>query len=103
MERTKRAIGTRRKMGKLDELRREVDRIDAEIVRLLNERARQALLIGCEKQRNQAPIEDSLREEEVIARAQQANGGPLDNGSLAAIYRSIIRACAGVQRASRAE
>ncbi|NQT93400.1 MAG: chorismate mutase [Lentisphaerae bacterium] len=81
----------------LDELRDEVDRVDGELVRLLNERAGLAASIGDEKRRNAAPIHDPVREDAVIERITSASGGPLDDEAVRAIYRAIIRECSRIQ------
>jgi chorismate mutase / prephenate dehydratase len=81
----------------LEDLRREIDRVDAELVRLLNERARQAVGIGREKQRRGAPVLDPAREAAVLERVRELNRGPLSDAALSAIYRKILEACAGIQ------
>jgi chorismate mutase/prephenate dehydratase len=87
-------------MAELKDLRRRIDGIDAELVRLLNERAAAAVLIGLAKREGRAPIHDRAREEEVLGRVRSANRGPLTASALEEIYRKIIRACSVVQRAS---
>ena len=63
----------------LEEMRKRIDEVDEEIVRLLAERIRQSQLIGREKQKNSKPVEDAAREEKVlshiaaIARAEQVD------------------------------
>jgi len=84
-------------MTRLDELRQNVDVIDRQIVRLLNERARQAIMVGEEKRAGNAPIQDAAREEAVVERAVQANGGVLSAEAVTRIYRAIIEECTAVQ------
>ncbi len=61
----------------LEDLRKKIDETDAEIVRLLAERIRDAEEIGREKQKEGKPVEDLSREEKVLANvrklAEQAN------------------------------
>jgi chorismate mutase/prephenate dehydratase len=61
----------------LEDLRKKIDKTDAEIVRLLAERIRTAEAIGREKQKQGKQVENLGREEEVIANvrrlAEQAN------------------------------
>ena len=81
----------------LDELRRIIDGIDNDLVELLNARASCALSIGREKENKGAPVHDPQREGEVLSRVKQVNAGPLEDDSLATIYREIISACLRVQ------
>jgi len=83
---------------KLEELRKEIDRIDQELVRLLNERARCAVNIGEEKKKGQAPVHDPAREDEVLERIRSLNSGPLDGSAIDGIYRAIIAECARIQK-----
>lgn len=58
--------------GKLKELRADIDEVDNEICQLIAERAELARQIGREKRALGMPIENKEREEEVIARCEQA-------------------------------
>ena len=75
----------------IDDCRGEIDRIDGELLRLLNRRALLALEIGEMKARAGLPLKDEGREREVLSRSSRANGGPLADGSVARIFRRIIR------------
>ena len=81
----------------LDELRRKIDEIDGEIVGLLNERLRNALQIGKEKEKEGIVAHDPAREDEVLSRVQELNGGPLSEEAVKAIYSQIISACREAQ------
>jgi chorismate mutase-like protein len=81
----------------LEDLREQIDRLDEELLRLLNERARQAVRIGREKQKRGAPVLDPVREDAVLERVRKLNGGPLSDAAVKAIYRGILAACAGIQ------
>lgn len=72
----------------LSELRDKIDVIDAEIVRLLNERANLAKKVAAAK--GGGPKFAPAREEQVITNVLKANTGPFANVSLVAIYREII-------------
>jgi chorismate mutase/prephenate dehydratase len=74
----------------LDALRSEIDALDREIVDLLNRRARLGLEAGAAKSRSGRPITDSEREREVLVRVAMANGGPLPQDALLALYRQLI-------------
>ena len=75
----------------IEDCREEIDRIDGELLRLLNRRALLALEIGEMKARAGLPLKDEGREREVLSRSSVANAGPLGNGSVARIFRRIIR------------
>ena len=79
------------------ELRNEIDKIDAKLVHLLNERARRAVEIGIEKKRDGASVHDRAREDQVLERVRDLNSGPLDNEAISRIYREIISACINAQ------
>ncbi len=75
---------------KLENLRKEMDEIDGEIVRLLNERAKIARKIGLVKTQAGLPIVDADREEAILRRVAHENGGYLEDDALVRIYRKII-------------
>jgi chorismate mutase/prephenate dehydratase len=74
----------------LQRLRSEIDELDAQIVHLLNKRARLGLQAGKTKIRNGRPVGDSEREREVLIRVAMANEGPFPQDALLAIYRQLI-------------
>jgi chorismate mutase/prephenate dehydratase len=82
----------------LDEIRKRIDDVDEEIVRLLAERIRQSQLIGREKQKNSKPVEDAAREEKVIAHvAAIARAEQVDENEIRNIYRQIFKSSKSVQ------
>lgn len=80
-------------------LRRQVDRIDAQLVRLLNRRARLALEIGQVKQQRRRPVYDARREALVLRHVTGANRGPLSAGAVRRIFAAILHECRQRQRA----
>lgn len=76
--------------GDLDALRAEIDDLDREIVALLNRRARLGLAAGKAKMESGKPITDTDREREVMIRVAMANGGPIPQDALLALYRQLI-------------
>ena len=82
----------------LDAHRKRIDEIDAELVRLLNERTLQALEIGKLKTKKNAEIYVPVREKEVFDRITCHNEGPLPETSLRAIYREIMSASISLER-----
>ncbi|HLL88596.1 MAG TPA: prephenate dehydratase [Tepidisphaeraceae bacterium] len=74
----------------LEELRRQIDALDARIVDLLNERAKVVVEVGRVKQQTNAPIYAPDREKAVLEKIRGLNRGPLSNRSLEAIYRELM-------------
>lgn len=74
----------------LDALRRRIDELDRNIVRLLNERADVVVDIGKAKQAEGTPIYAPDREHVVLERIRELNGGPLPQRTLQAIYRELM-------------
>ncbi|MDQ3666975.1 MAG: prephenate dehydratase [Acidobacteriota bacterium] len=70
--------------------RTEIDAIDNELLRLLNERARLAVKVGESKMAAGVSLYDREREREVIDRVWQANTGPLDKRAVVKLFRRII-------------
>lgn len=82
----------------LDELRKKVDALDAELVRLLNERTRVALEIGKAKDADAQEVYVPAREKAVLDRAAALNEGPLPPESVRSIYREIMSASLALER-----
>jgi chorismate mutase/prephenate dehydratase len=78
-------------------IRRQIDRIDDQLLRLLNRRARLALAVAGQKQRRRAPIYAPAREQGVLQRLARENGGPLGAAQVRAIFREIISASRGLE------
>ena len=74
----------------IEDWRAEINAIDSELLRLLNERARLAVKVGETKKVTGLSVCDPLREREVIERASRANTGPLDERAIVKIFRRII-------------
>ncbi len=73
-------------------LRRQIDRIDDQLLRLLTRRARLVMGIGSHKARRNSTVYAPGREKGVLARLVRANGGPLTAAHVRAIFREIISA-----------
>lgn len=79
-------------------LRRHIDRLDDQILRLLNRRIAYGLKIGAQKARTQRRVYDPAREKAILTRLTADNPGPLRPEHLRAIYREILAAGRAVQR-----
>ena len=84
-------------MKGIKQLRKEIDRADREIVRLLNHRTRLAAGIGRLKQSDGQPVFVPEREQQVYRRVEQGNRGPLPSDSLRHIYREIMSAALAIE------
>ncbi|MBI2844888.1 MAG: prephenate dehydratase [Armatimonadetes bacterium] len=83
---------------KIEDIRKEIDRIDKELVSLLNRRAKCALEVGKVKQANTESIFAPEREVHVLSRVLGQNSGPLADEAVAAVYREIISACRALEK-----
>jgi chorismate mutase/prephenate dehydratase len=83
---------------RLAPLREAIDRLDAELVRLLNERARVAAEVGRVKGEVDAPVLRTEREAEVVRKVAAASQGPLAATALANVFREIMSACRALER-----
>jgi len=71
--------------------RDKIDEIDEKIVGLLNERTKEALAIRALKPGARMGLYDAKREEEIFARIDGYNPGPLYNDYLREIYQCILK------------
>jgi len=83
---------------KKDNPRAEIDAIDDELLRLLNERAAIALRVGEVKRLNDTSLCDHHREVEVLTRLCRQNSGPLDEQNVTSIFQRIIDECLHIQQ-----
>jgi len=74
----------------LNDWRQEIDTLDTELLRLLNQRAAIACEIAVVKVASGLPAHDGKRESQVLARMAEKNTGPLDQQGVSAIFHSII-------------
>ena len=82
----------------LPEHRKAIDQIDAEIVRLLNERTRHVLEIGSIKLKAGEEIYAPHRERIVYQRVCKLNKGPITNDSLKSIYREVMSSALSLEK-----
>lgn len=81
----------------IEHWRKEIDEVDAELLRLLNVRARLALKVGALKKAAHLPFCDPDRERYVLTRLQHLNSGPLDDRAVYKCFRRIIRESRRIQ------
>lgn len=74
----------------LEELRKKIDELDHQLVKLLNERAKVVVEIGKLKSKSDKPIYAPDREKVVFSKITAANKGPLPDKCLMAIWRELM-------------
>ncbi len=81
----------------LARIRERIDVVDAELQRLLNERAQLALEVAEVKQAQQGEAATVYyrpeREAQIITRLKERNSGPLSDTDIARLFREIISCC----------
>ncbi|MFH1031181.1 MAG: prephenate dehydratase [Chloroflexota bacterium] len=82
----------------LEELRKKIDEADAEIIKLIGKRVRISQEIGQEKKKTGKPIEDTGREEKVLARVKKiARDEKINETDIENIYRQMFALSKTVQ------
>src|SRR5689334_1541624 len=82
-------------------VRGKIDRIDQEIVKLMNDRAKLAHEIGKLKTQAGLSAYAPAREDEVLTRVLSLNKGPLDERCLRAVFREIISGSRAMEKQLR--
>ena len=82
----------------IPEHRKAIDKLDRQIVRLLNERTRHVLGIGEMKLKAGEEIYAPHRERAVLQRLCRLNPGPITNDQLRAIYREIMSSALALEK-----
>ncbi len=82
---------------KLNDLRKEIDRIDSKIVELVSRRGKMSHAIGELKKAKKQPVYSPDRESHVYASVGRKNKGPLPGDSMKAIYAEIMSACLSLE------
>jgi len=77
-------------MNKLDELRQNIDNMDNQILKLLNQRMSIVADVGKFKQTSRTSIYRPEREKEILDRLKDLNNGMLNTAAIDAIYQEIF-------------
>jgi len=85
----------------LDELRKQIDELDSELVKLLNERARVVMEIGKLKNKAGKAVYAPDREKQVFKKIAAANEGPLPDRCLVAVWRELMSGSFFLERSLR--
>ena len=75
----------------IDAHRRSIDAIDAEIIRILNERAELSLAIRALKPQAGMELYDPEREERIFARLGELSEGPLRPADIRVIFEALLK------------
>ena len=82
-------------------LRVQIDKLDLQVLDLLNKRASVAARIGKVKSEQGGEIYSAAREEEVLANVLGANKGPLEEVTIRAIFRELISGSRAIQKVQK--
>jgi chorismate mutase/prephenate dehydratase len=90
-----------RSQAALRSLRHQIDKLDLQILKLVNERAKVAAEIGRIKNDQGEEVFSPAREEEVLQNVLQVNEkhkGPLDAGTVRGVFRELISGSRALQK-----
>ena len=73
---------------KLEQLRKQIDRLDDELLQLVNQRAELAQQIG--RLKEDGTVLRPEREAQVLKRLQSNNSGPLSNAAVAQMFTEVM-------------
>jgi chorismate mutase len=82
----------------IEDWRDEIDRLDEQLVKLLNARSQCAIELGRLKRELGLPIYSPDREREVIAHVTGINHGPLDRDAIRRLFERIIDESRSIER-----
>jgi chorismate mutase/prephenate dehydratase len=86
-------------MTKLDQLRKQIDSIDRELVELLDRRAGFAKQVGEYKRRRGLDYYDPARQKTVIGRVMERGSGAFPRTGLQSVFTEIMSHCLSLERA----
>lgn len=74
----------------IEDYRKEINRLDSELLRIFNERAALALKIGEIKKEQGLPVYDPEREKRIFVTMSNNNPGPLENEAIVRLFERVI-------------
>ena len=84
------AAAAHRGEAQVDALRRRIDQIDDQLMKLLNSRSACAVEIGRIKRHIGMAVYQPEREKWILERAEKNNPGPLDSGAVRRVFERVI-------------
>ena len=90
-------------MAKIQDIRNNIDKIDDQLVKLINKRGELAVKIGQEKSKKSSSKHFHVphRERSIIERVTHNSGGPFPNESLKYVFREIFSATLALEKPLR--
>ena len=88
-------------MNQLDKLRKEIDQINQELLKLLNERAKRVVEVGKEKAKSGLPPYDPVREQEILNQLIKKNEGPFSDEAIIHLFKEVFKASILLQTNNR--
>ena len=88
------------KLRELTDIRADIDRIDRELMRLINERAGHAMDAGHTKRArdgDDTPLYRPDREAQLLRRVAQINPGPISNEAMRRVVMEVVSACRAME------
>ena len=82
----------------MNKLRNRIDELDAELLELLNERAKCVMEIGAIKQKEQTEVVVPQREKELLDRLTLLNEGPMTERMIHHLFQEIIDTLKDLQK-----
>lgn len=81
----------------LSDVRKKIDALDDELLRLLNERASLVAAVAEAKKHEDRPFYAPIRERQIIQRLTEANPGPFPTSAVGHVFQEILSACLSMQ------
>ena len=85
-------------MASIEELRKQIDGVDSQLLELLNRRASLVIEVGRIKKEQNSDLHVPTREKEIIARLTSENTGPFPDESLKTVFREIFSASLSLEQ-----
>jgi chorismate mutase/prephenate dehydratase len=85
----------------IPDLRKTIDEVDSQILRLLNRRAELVIEVGRQKAEQNLDFHVPQREEEIYARLATENTGPFPSQAVRPVFREVISACLSLEHPLR--
>jgi len=85
-------------MNDFDQLRKRINEIDQQLVKLLNERSQCAVEIGHIKKKLNVAAWQPQREAEILRNVVKSNQGPLDDAAIRRLFERIIDEARSLER-----
>ncbi len=82
----------------IDDIRMQIDRLDAALLEMINQRAQLARQIGQLKGASGGVVYQPEREQAVLQRVEACNTGPLSSESVQRLFTEIMSACRSTER-----